>query len=95
LAEAYGVSVRVLERLFLRAFGDPPRRVLKRLRMQRAPELLGSGRNVKETAALLGYEDPSHFSREFKKHYGLAPTRSTNPPSKTLGTAKASHSAMR
>ena len=85
LAEACGVSVRVLERLFLRAFGDPPRRVLKRLRMQRAPELLGSGRNVKETAALLGYEDPSHFSRKFKKHYGFAPKQYAKPPVKARG----------
>jgi transcriptional regulator GlxA family with amidase domain len=75
LAKSCGVSVRNLERLFLLALGETPRRLLKRLRMQRAIELLRDGSTVKETSACLGYEDPSHFSREFKNHYGFAPNR--------------------
>lgn len=83
LAKARGVSVRTLERFFLSALGDTPRRWLNRLRTQKATELLGDGSTVKEIASRLGYEDPSHFSREFKNHYGFAPKGYANPPAKT------------
>ncbi len=73
LAKVYGVSVRVLERLFLAAAGDSPRRLLKRLRMQRAIELLRDGSNVNETADGLGYRYATHFSAEFKQVYGVPP----------------------
>jgi len=66
LAKSCKVSVRTLERFFLLVMHEPPRRLLERLRLQRALELLRDGSTVKETSACLGYEDPSHFSREFK-----------------------------
>jgi AraC-like DNA-binding protein len=73
LADRSGVSVRTLELFFSSTKRESPRGWLKRLRMQRAVELLLDGSNVNETAECLGYRDRSHFSREFKKHYGLAP----------------------
>jgi AraC-like DNA-binding protein len=81
--------------LFLTAFGDTPRRWLNGLRMQRAIELLRDGSNIGETAFCLGYEDPSHFSREFKKHYGFAPSENANPPVNTKTTSGMSLSAMK
>jgi transcriptional regulator GlxA family with amidase domain len=83
LAKSCNVSVRSLERHFLSAVGDTPRGWIKRLRMQKAIELLRDGSTVKETSAWLGYEDPSHFSREFKYHYGFAPNKIADPPPKT------------
>jgi AraC-like DNA-binding protein len=73
LAKACGVSVRTLERFFLPAFGETPRRWLKRLRMQRAVELLCDGSNISETADRLGYKYPTHFSAEFKQVHGVPP----------------------
>jgi AraC-like DNA-binding protein len=93
LADACKLSVRGLERFFLLAVGDSPRRCLKRLRMQKAVELLGDGSSVSETAYCLGYEDPSHFSREFKKCYGFAPKEYAESAAKTAATLKMSHSA--
>jgi transcriptional regulator GlxA family with amidase domain len=95
LAKACGVSVRTLERFFLPAFSEPPRGWLKRLRMRRAVELLRDGSNVSETAFCLGHEDPSHFSREFKKGYGYAPHHHTPPPPQVVKRPKMSHSAMK
>jgi transcriptional regulator GlxA family with amidase domain len=95
LADKYGVSVRALERLFLSALGVTPRRCLKRLRMQRAIELLRDGSNVSEAAFRLGYQDPSHFSRDFKAHYGFVPKRCPVPATKAAQMGKTSHSAMK
>ena len=95
LAKACGVSVRTLERFFLPAFGDAPRCWLGRLRMEKAVELLRDGSTIKETAACLSYDDPSHFSREFKKRYGFAPKGCASPPAKAPATSKMSHSAMK
>ena len=62
--------------------------------MQRAIELLRGGSNISETAFCLGYEDPSHFSREFKKCYGFPPNKNANPPAKTAATPQMAHSAI-
>jgi AraC-like DNA-binding protein len=92
LAKLCGVSVRALEVFFLAVMRESPHRWLKRLRMQRAIELLRGGSNVNETADGLGYHDRSHFSREFKKHFGLVPKRFA-APSRGGETAPSSHLA--
>jgi AraC-like DNA-binding protein len=95
LARNCGVSVRTLERFFLLAFGDAPRCWLGGLRMEKAVELLRDGSTVKETSACLGYEDPSHFSREFKNHYGFAPSNHPSSSAEQAATPQVSHSAMK
>lgn len=47
---------------------------IHRFLMQRAQTLLLSGSSVTETAESLGFEYPQHFSRQFKKYYGITPT---------------------
>jgi AraC-like DNA-binding protein len=42
--------------------------------MQRAQSLLASGHTVTETADLLGFEYPQHFTRMFKRHFGQSPS---------------------
>jgi AraC-like DNA-binding protein len=50
--------------------------MIERLRMQRAAGLLlEPGALVKNVARELGYSDPFHFSRAFKRHFGFAPTQ--------------------
>lgn len=73
LAKASGVCVRTLQSFFSSALGEPPRRCFSRWRMERAMELLSEGSNVSETADQLGYQEHSHFSREFKRYYGVPP----------------------
>lgn len=74
LSRLCGISVAYFRRLFTAQFGISPKEYLIRRRMARAEKLL-SGRqfSVGEVAQLCGYGEPCHFSREFKKHFGVSP----------------------
>ncbi len=54
--------------------GENATMTIRRFVMQRAQTLLTDGHTVAETADLLGYEHPQHFTRQFKNHFGLTPT---------------------
>ena len=47
---------------------------IRRFLMQRAQQLLISGATVSQTAEQLGFEYPQHFTRQFKKHFGVPPS---------------------
>ena len=47
---------------------------IRRFIMQRAQMLLRDGKTITKTADLLGFEYPQHFTRVFKKHFGLTPS---------------------
>ena len=74
LAERCGVSRRQLERFFPITTGKTPQQWLNYLRQQKAYELIASGQSAKEVAIRLGYKQPSHFSREFKRFHGVPPS---------------------
>jgi AraC-like DNA-binding protein len=73
LAKHCGISVRTLQRHFLKTAGKTPKAWLTECRLQRAEELLRSGLTIKETASQLGYKHAHHFSREFKEYWGYCP----------------------
>lgn len=76
VATACGLDVTYLCRLFQRFGHSTPYRLLMRLKMNRAAELLlDRGMLVKEAAAALDFADAFHFSRAFKRVYGLSPER--------------------
>ena len=54
--------------------GDTAGNTIRRFVMKRAQELLISGSTVSQTAEQLGFDYPQHFTRMFKKHYGLSPS---------------------
>jgi AraC-like DNA-binding protein len=75
-ALACHMDAAYLSRLFRRFAHTTPHRFLMRLKMNRAAGLLlDDGLMVKETAAELGFADAFHFSRAFKRVYGIAPER--------------------
>ncbi len=55
--------------------GDSAASHIRRFLMHRAQQMLLSGVSVSATAESLGFEYPQHFTRQFKKHYGLTPTQ--------------------
>lgn len=68
-----GVSLRTLERIFLREIGLDFERWRRQVRLIRAIELLVAGRSVKEAAFQVGYLHPSAFVTAFRSAFGAAP----------------------
>ena len=74
IAAACHVNVSYLCRLFQRFAQHTPYQLLLRLKMDRAATLLMEpDMPIKTVASILGFSDPFHFSRSFKRLYGLAP----------------------
>ncbi len=69
-----GCSAFHLSRTFSAATGMTIPQYLRQLRMERAAELLRSGKfNVTETALEVGYSSLSHFSHAFHETFGCCP----------------------
>jgi AraC-like DNA-binding protein len=74
-ARVCGVSAAHLSRLFHRFGTESPKSFLLRLKMNHAAELILRGSlPVKAAATEVGFEDPYHFSRCFKRVHGTAPS---------------------
>src|SRR5712672_88843 len=74
IAAGVGMSRSRLSALFLAHLDVSPMRLLKTMRMQQARALLqSSSLNVKEIAAHVGFNDVSHFVRDFIRLYGKSP----------------------
>ncbi len=60
--------------LFRKFYGVSPLKYINDLKLSHAAELIRSGEySITEVAGLSGFADASHFSREFKKHFGVPP----------------------
>jgi YesN/AraC family two-component response regulator len=60
--------------LFKKNFQLSPKQYLTNFRIAKACELMKLGSlNINEIARSVGYQDPLHFSREFKKNKGRSP----------------------
>jgi AraC-like DNA-binding protein len=74
LAKLCGVSQRSLERFFKETKAVSPHQWLHLQRLLQAKSVLLESPSIKEAADALGYKQPSHFSREFKRHHGASPS---------------------
>ena len=76
LASELEMSPRHLAGRCKALFGLSPARLYLRVKMQRAEVLLRSREfRIKEVSDSLGFANPYHFSRVFRRHFGLPPSR--------------------
>lgn len=77
IAENMYLSSFYISRIFKSETGDTPIRHLINIRLEKAKELLENGWNssIQEIAAEVGYDDAYHFSKLFKKRYGMPPSQ--------------------
>lgn len=76
LARQAGISARQLDRLSLRDFGVSLTQLHHLLRLRRADNLLQQTRlTVMEVAVASGFGNASHFSRAFRREFGISPSQ--------------------
>lgn len=76
LARLASVSRFHFARCFRSSTGESPMAFLRRLRIERAKQLLESGdQPISDIALELGFYDQSHFSRHFRRIVGTTPGR--------------------
>jgi AraC-like DNA-binding protein len=69
-----GISGHYLGKLFHDGTGQSFHQYLRRVRMEKAGEALRDPLlTVQQVAFFVGYNDPSNFCREFRRHYGKSP----------------------
>ncbi|MBW2252687.1 MAG: helix-turn-helix transcriptional regulator [Deltaproteobacteria bacterium] len=70
------MSKSTLHHIFERFVGQSPIQYLKKIRLHQAQLMIvGKGYNASEAAYNVGYNSTSQFSREFKRQFGLPPSR--------------------
>jgi len=76
LAKDLGMSTSAFHLHFKAVMDMSPLQFQKLLRLQAARKLMLTGNMDAASAGYsVGYEDPSHFNRDYKKHFGEAPIR--------------------
>jgi AraC-like DNA-binding protein len=74
LARLAHMSVRAFERKFRSCFHLTPQKYLRKLRMRMASRaLVYTNQSLVRVAQTCGFVDQSHFSREFRRHFGRTP----------------------
>lgn len=80
LALAVNLSPSRFSHLFRAMLGTAPLRYIRGRRMEHARHLLESTfLSVKEVMARVGCNDPSHFTRDFRRHHGIPPSGCRRP----------------
>ena len=75
LSKLVGLNTFKLKTGFKALFNSTIYSYLTSVRMIYAKKLISSGENnISETAHLVGYKNPQHFTTDFKKLYGYLPS---------------------
>ena len=76
LCRNFGISSTIFKQCFKQMFQYPPYEFLRITRMNQAGEYLKhSDMSILEIGRILGYENPSNFTRTFKEIYGVLPSQ--------------------
>lgn len=75
MAMEMGMSRTNLHRKIKSVTGFPPSELIRSIRLRKAAKLiLNKVDSVSQIALLVGFDDYSHFSKTFKKHFGVSPS---------------------
>ena len=78
LAAQAEMSPSTFHRAFKKMCAESPLQYIKKIRLNKARELIvEQGTRIHIAAQHVGYESPSQFSREFKRHFGQSPATLT------------------
>jgi AraC-like DNA-binding protein len=88
VAQRVGLSASALARRFRTRIGMPPRAYRLWARLKRGLAHAASGASLTEAAHAAGFADAAHFTRTFRRHFGLAPSRVAPLLSRARGTAR-------
>ena len=75
IADTLHIDRRYLTILFRETYGKPPQAYLMQLRLEQARNFLNQGFGVAEAASMSGFSDLSNFSRQYKRTFGICPSR--------------------
>ena len=76
LSKSVGLSHTQLNRKLVALTGQPPVKLMRSIRLNKAKELLTStSLTISEIAYQTGFSDPSYFSKTFKSETGLSPKK--------------------
>ena len=75
IAQNMYLSPVYISKIFKEETGESPINYLIKIRLEKARDILvsGEGGSIKAIANSVGYDDVYHFSKLFKKHYGISP----------------------
>lgn len=74
IAQNMYLSPVYISKIFKEKTGDSPINYLIQIRLAKAKEMLEENRgSIRAIAAQVGYDDVYHFSKLFKKYYGVSP----------------------
>lgn len=74
LAALVHMSSSAFHKKFKEVMHLSPLQYAKRIKLNRAHAHIRGGMSVSEAGYLVGYNSPAQFSREYKRHFGVAPS---------------------
>lgn len=75
LADTVNMSVSGFHKKFKDVLNISPLQYIKIVKLDKAKAYLMQGANVSQAAELVGYNSLAQFSREYKRHFGILPSK--------------------
>jgi AraC-like DNA-binding protein len=75
MAKVMQMNPHYFHRIFSKTIGITPQNFINALRLRKAKELLENCSSLSQVALESGFYDQAYFTKQFKKHYGITPTK--------------------
>jgi AraC-like DNA-binding protein len=74
MADIVNMSSSGFQKKFKEVMHSSPLQYAKSIKLNRAQAYILEGKSVSEAGYMVGYNSPAQFSREYKRHFGVAPS---------------------